>query len=252
MFKISHLERIIFFSLLGALALGSVLHMAKILFIPLPETLPSPEREVSREVPPEPIVILEPEIPPPEPEVITPPPPKPAPPVPKEITIRVMGAVKNPGVYRFKEGAKVVDAVKAAGGPKEDALLDIMRLTQPLKEGSEIVVSSKFGAEEYRRMLLARKSGEVITTEDLIRAYGRPVPAEKEEAARAPAPAAASSKININTASQPQLETLPGIGPKRAEVIIAHRPYGSIEEITRVPGIGPKTYGALKDKITVE
>jgi len=47
MFKISHLERIIFFSLLGALALGSVLHIVKILFIPLPETLPSPEREVS-------------------------------------------------------------------------------------------------------------------------------------------------------------------------------------------------------------
>ncbi|MCG2677864.1 ComEA family DNA-binding protein, partial [bacterium] len=79
----------------------------------------------------------------------------------------------------------------------------------------------------------------------------RPAPTE------APGVAASSvttkeGKININTATQTQLESLPGIGPKRAEAIIANRPYSSIEEITKAQGIGPKTYEGLKDLITVK
>ncbi len=71
----------------------------------------------------------------------------------------------------------------------------------------------------------------------------------------APSPAAsaaATGKININTATQAQLETLPRIGPKTAQAIIATRPFSSIEDITRTPRIGPKTYEGLKDLITVK
>ncbi len=65
------------------------------------------------------------------------------------------------------------------------------------------------------------------------------------------APAAVTGKIDINTASQAQLETLPRIGPKTAQAIIATRPFSSIEDITRTPRIGPKTYEGLKDLITI-
>ncbi|MBA7483424.1 Photosystem II 12 kDa extrinsic protein [subsurface metagenome] len=65
------------------------------------------------------------------------------------------------------------------------------------------------------------------------------------------APAAVTGKININTATQAQLETLPRIGPVTAQAIIANRPFASIEEITKVPRIGPKTYENLKNLITV-
>ncbi|MBT9132062.1 helix-hairpin-helix domain-containing protein [candidate division NPL-UPA2 bacterium Unc8] len=58
-------------------------------------------------------------------------------------------------------------------------------------------------------------------------------------------------KININTASSEELQKLPFIGPKRAEKIIASRPYARIEDITRVHGIGPKTFEKIKDRITV-
>lgn len=264
MFKFSHLERIVFFSLLGALALGSVLYMVRILLTPLPE-IPPPERVVRREVIPEPVAIPEPKILP-EPEIITEPPPKLAPevpPAPKEITIHITGAVKRPGVYRFKEGAKIIDAVKAAGGAREDAILDIMRLAQPLEEGSEIVISSKFDAEKYRKILLARKTGEVITTEDLMKAYGKPgeerkvsvAEAKKKEPAKAPAGITVSGKVNINAAGVRELQTLPGIGPAKAESIIRYReengPFRETSDITKIYGFGQKTYESLKDKITV-
>ncbi len=57
--------------------------------------------------------------------------------------------------------------------------------------------------------------------------------------------------VDLNTASQSQLESLPRIGPVKAKRIIDGRPYRSIEEITRVKGIGPKTFENLKDQITV-
>ncbi len=66
------------------------------------------------------------------------------------------------------------------------------------------------------------------------------------------APAAVTGKININTASQAQIESLPGIGPVKAQAIIAGRPYASIEELTKAKGIGPKTYENLKGSITVK
>ncbi|HEA46938.1 MAG TPA: ComEA family DNA-binding protein, partial [bacterium] len=65
------------------------------------------------------------------------------------------------------------------------------------------------------------------------------------------APAAVTGKININTATSSQLESLTGIGPKKAQIIIAGRPYTSIKEITKVKGTGPKTYEKLQDFITI-
>ncbi len=62
----------------------------------------------------------------------------------------------------------------------------------------------------------------------------------------------AESKININTANQSELETLPGIGPSKAQDIIENRPYSSIEGIKKVPGIGEATFQKIKDLITVD
>ncbi len=264
MFKLSHLERVVFFSLLGAVALGSIVYMVKILLTPLPEILPPPipEREVRREVIPEPVAIPEPEILP-EPEIITKPPSEPTPempPAPKEITIRITGAVKRPGVYQFEEGARVVDAVKAAGVGK-GAILNIMRLAQPLEHGSEIVISRKFDAQAFRKRLLSYGPAHIYTTEELILAYGRPKEEERrkeekpKEEEEKPKPSE-EEKININTAMKEEFQTLPGIGPKKAEAFIRYReehgPFQETSDIMKIHGIGQKTYENLKDKITVD
>lgn len=81
---------------------------------------------------------------------------------------------------------------------------------------------------------------------------------EKSSPSPSPAPQSASprsSKVNLNTAAKSRLESLPHIGPVKAQAIIDYRrqrPFGSIGEITRVKGIGPKTLEKIKDLITVE
>src|SRR3546814_6365663 len=57
--------------------------------------------------------------------------------------------------------------------------------------------------------------------------------------------------VNINTADQKALETLPGVGPAKAQAIIAHRPYKSKEDLKKVDGIGDKTYKILEPEISV-
>lgn len=175
-----------------------------------------------------------------------------APVKPKEIIIHITGAVKRPGVYQFKEGARVIEAIKAAGGAKKGALLDILNLAKPMEDGSKIIVPYKFNVEAFRRKLLSYGPEHVYTTKELRLAYGEFEKKKKEKEEEKKKPKAEVGKININIASQAQLESLPGIGPKRAQAIIANRPYTSIEEITKIHGFGPKIYGALRDKITVE
>lgn len=65
-------------------------------------------------------------------------------------------------------------------------------------------------------------------------------------------PGAGALIVNINTATQQELETVPGIGPSRAAQIIAHRPYDSIEELVQIAGIGEKTLESLRPFVVVD
>ena len=227
MFKLSRQESIIVLCLIGAILLGSIIMLTRRpLFLP-----PEAEHLVS-------------------PRAISPGSREMVPPGPGKIIAHITGAVNKPGVYQFDEGARVIEAIRVAGGAKEGAILDVLNLAQPLVDGTRIVVPQKFDVEAFRKKLLSYGPEHVYTTEELILAYGE-MEEEKEQKEKKEVKAEAG-KVNINTASQAQLEALPGIGPKRAEAIIAARPYSSPEEITKIQGIGPKIYEALKDKITVK
>jgi competence protein ComEA len=149
------------------------------------------------------------------------------PPTPAPIIVHVAGAVARPGVYTLNAGSRVLDAVQAAGGLLSDADQRALNLATILQDGNRILVPA-------------------IPPTPLP---GSQVSPDGEN------PASSGHLINLNSATQAELESLPGIGPKTAQKIIEYRekngPFQKIEDILNVPDIGPKTFEEIKDFITV-
>jgi len=146
------------------------------------------------------------------------------------VTVHVAGAVARPGVIELPPGARVIDAVEAAGGGVPEADLDRMNLAARLVDGQRVLV---------------QRVGEP------------PAPAGTAGATPAAgAPGAPTNEpVNVNTATQEQLETLPGIGPVLAQAIIAERDrrggFRSVNELRDVRGIGDKRFADLESLVTV-
>ncbi|MGB9767744.1 MAG: helix-hairpin-helix domain-containing protein [Dictyoglomus turgidum] len=145
------------------------------------------------------------------------------------IIVHITGEVKNPGVYKLEEGARVIDAINLAGGSLPSADLDKVNLADFLRDGSKIYIPSKLENSENELKSQAILSKRKIDTSK-------------------------SDKVNINTASKEELESLPGIGPTLAQRIIEYReengPFGSAEDLLNVKGIGEKKLERIRDQIT--
>ncbi len=145
------------------------------------------------------------------------------------VVVDVAGAVKTPSVVYLDQGARVEDAIKAAGGLLDSADISTVNRASVLTDGQKIYIPQK-GEEP------------AVTTSE---------PVVQETASSG----SAVTKVNINTASSEELQTLKGIGPSTAQKIIEYRTlygaFGSIEDITNVSGIGEKTFENIKDQITV-
>jgi competence protein ComEA len=140
-------------------------------------------------------------------------------PAPLPVQVSVDGAVKAPGTYTLPPGSRVDDAVHAAGGPSSVADLERINLAQALQSGHRIHVP---------------RYGEVLPT---------------------PTPCGLSTdgRIDINLADAALLESLPGIGEALAQRIITYRetqgPFGSVEELLAVRGIGPVILEEIRERI---
>ncbi len=151
-----------------------------------------------------------------------------------KVFVHVVGAVVQPGMVELSEGARIQDAVNAAGGFAEDADQLSVNLARVVTDGEQIVVGS--------------------TSVDANTANS----ATGSSAASASSTAAATTsngKVNINTATAEQLCTLSGIGESTAAKIIAYRQengsFAKVEDLKNVSGIGDKKFAAIKDSITV-
>lgn len=153
---------------------------------------------------------------------------EPTPERPAAAIVHVAGAVATPGVYELDDGARVDDAVRAAGGPIGDADLDGLNLAARLVDGQRVYVPV---------------DGEID-----------PATVPSGVAATADA-GGVSGPIDLNTATVEQLESLPGVGPATAATIIDDRdrngPFATVDDLDRVSGIGPAKLAALRDLVTV-
>ncbi len=148
-------------------------------------------------------------------------------PTDKPIVVHITGAVPRPGVYALPEGARVQDAISAAGGFLAEADKEFINLARILEDGEMLEIPYVEGF-----------SPVIPTPVQTIITAGSD-----------------TDLININTASSLELESLPSIGPTTAQKIIDYRtengPFFSTEDIINVSGIGPGIYERIKDLITV-
>ena len=151
-------------------------------------------------------------------------------PDPAQISVHVSGAVANPGVVDLQEGARVNDAIAAAGGFEENALPEAVNLARKVQDGEHVHIPTKDDAVDLQGVVESAGSYE---------AQG----------------VSGSGLVNINTADAAALETLPGVGPAIAERIVSdretHGPYGSVDDLLRVQGIGEKKLEALRSSVCV-
>ncbi|WP_259390691.1 helix-hairpin-helix domain-containing protein [Actinomyces sp. 2119] len=159
-----------------------------------------------------------------------------------QVVVHVTGAVASPGVVVLDQGARVADAIEAAGGVTQEADADQLNLARVLSDGEQVRVP---------------REGEVLTGQEAEAGQaGEQQPGQSASGASQDGPGQeATGLVNINTASALELEELPGIGPALAQRIVEHReangPFGSVDELTEVSGIGQAKLEALREMAVV-
>ena len=154
---------------------------------------------------------------------------------PGPLVVFVSGGVHSPGMYELPAGARVGDAVARAGGLVAEADPALVNQAELLFDGAQVHVP----------LPQPPTAGEAPSSGTGEPSAGLSGAAETGTAG-ASGGTSGGGLVNINTASLELLTTLPGIGPAKAAAIIAERPFNSVEELERVPGIGPKTMETLR------
>ncbi|MDD6432468.1 MAG: helix-hairpin-helix domain-containing protein [Lactobacillaceae bacterium] len=147
-----------------------------------------------------------------------------------KVCVDVKGAVKHPGVYKLKNGARVNEAVAAAGGIVDNADMKQVNLAKQLADQEVVYVPV---------------NGETVPGTSTVGAANA---GSANAASEAPI-------INLNTATKEQLCQITGIGDKKAELILQYREqhgqFKSVDELKQVSGFGDKTVEKIKDQLAV-
>jgi competence protein ComEA len=141
---------------------------------------------------------------------------------PAALFVDVVGAVRRPGLYRLRDGARVADAVARAGGTTGKAQIELLNLAARVADGEQVVVPRRG----------AGGSAPVAA------ASGGAVP---------------SGPVHLNSATIDELDALPGVGPVTAQKIVDYRQqhggFRSVDELDAVPGIGPARLENLRELV---
>lgn len=204
----------------GALALGLVAVVAVLVAVFTMVTTDTPP-VVSANLPPVEMVSASPTAPPGD---------------ATSIVVSVVGLVHKPGLVTLAPGARIADALAAAGGTQDGADLVGLNIAQKVADGQQIVVG------------IAPLPGQPPT-------LGSSVTAESVDGEGATTDSATGGLVDLNTATETELDALPGVGPVTAAAIVAWRdangPFTSVDQLSEVDGIGPARLDKLRDQVRV-
>jgi competence protein ComEA len=155
------------------------------------------------------------------------------------VIVSVVGLVNKPGLVTLVAGARVADALSAAGGVVEGADTLGLNMARHVADGEQVVVGLAPLPGQPAALTSSVSPGQGQAAPDAADPEGKP----------------ASTPLDLNTATVEQLDTLPGIGPVTADAIVAwrdsHGTFASVEQLSEVDGIGPARLEKLRDLVRV-
>lgn len=157
----------------------------------------------------------------------------------KDIKVYISGEVKSPGVVSISNNDRLVDAVDKLGGLTSNADLNRVNLALKIEDGNHYIIP-KIGEEI--------NIGDINTNQNMNN--------NNNSNSLEVTNNTSGNKLNINTASESELDSLPGVGEVTAKKIIDYRnengKFSSIEDIKNVKGIGDNKFEDIKDSITTQ
>jgi competence protein ComEA len=170
------------------------------------------------------------------------------------VVVDIDGAVNNPGVYELQgETVRLRDAVAAAGGLAEDADAALINLAAPIQDGAKLHIPRV--GEDLSAYSSAYATGVLASGGSAGASAGASASGGSSPEAASSGATSETALININTATNEELQTLPGIGQATAAAIVEEResngPFASVEDLMRVSGIGEKKLARLRELICV-
>lgn len=165
------------------------------------------------------------------------------------IRVHVAGAVKNPGVYSLPAWARVVDALKKAGGAASNADLDAINLADPIRDGEQIRFPIR-GRPEALPAHQPTPMPPIVPPTVGGTGMGRYPFSGGSHGHGSGKKASATGPVNLNSAGIEELQTLPGVGPATAGRIVQfrqeHGPFLRPEDLVNVKGIGQKRFERMR------
>ena len=169
--------------------------------------------------------------------------------VEKKIIVHIDGEVNNPGIVELQENSRISDAIEKAGGVTENANLKNINLAFLLEDGMKVFIPTNTNEKGVETM----EEEKIFNELEYITEESGGTSLEGFAGNNANDNSKSNKKININTASQSDLESLPGIGEATALKIIDYRnnngKFNSIEDLKNVKGIGDSKLEKVKDLI---
>lgn len=157
-----------------------------------------------------------------------------------EVVVSVVGLVNTPGLVTLAPGARIADALAAAGGTQNGADVVGLNIAQRVSDGQQIVVG------------ISSAPGQPAT---LGSSVSEGSPGEQGAVGPGAETGATQTQIDLNVATAQELEALPGIGPVTASAIVAWRdangPFTNVDQLAEVDGIGPARLDKLRDQVHV-